>query len=93
MVNDVKQSQLHLTQHDLRGALHRWISAHLRREEIVSVEAAIAEAEKKTSGEIVPIIVRQSFELMWPKRFLTVVLILLFALFGLIGSVLYHIVK
>jgi len=82
MVNDMNQSQVNLTQHDLRGALPEWIRPYLKREEILSVEAAIEDAEKKTSGEIVPIIVRQSFELNWPKRFLTIVLILCFALFA-----------
>ena len=40
--------------------IQKWLKSHLNQEDLSSLEEAVAQAEKKTAGEIVPMVVRHS---------------------------------
>jgi putative membrane protein len=69
------------TSPDLRGELPKWISCHLSTSDALKIEAAVAAAEVKTTGEIVPVIVRRSVNLKPPAMKLSALFILLYCLF------------
>jgi putative membrane protein len=64
------------------GAQHSsipsWASAYLNEDDAQAIENAIAEAEKKTSGEIVPVIVKSSVALRPPSLIISAIFALIF---------------
>lgn len=54
-----------------------WLKSHLQEQDLDRIQAAIHNAEKKTSGEIVPMIVRRSSTVGHVPLVLTLVLLLL----------------
>ena len=65
----------------LRGELPKWISCYLSSSDAIKIDAAVAAAEIKTSGEIVPVIVRRTVHLKPPAMKLSALFILLYCLF------------
>jgi putative membrane protein len=59
----------------------KWVSCYLTSEDVVKIEAAIANAEKKTSGEIVPVIVSRCVKLKSQGMKLSALMVLLYCLF------------
>jgi putative membrane protein len=59
-----------------------WLSKRLTLAGVGRLEKVVCEAEKNTVGEIVPVIVRRSFEFSPPSQTVTLILVLLYFLFA-----------
>jgi putative membrane protein len=64
------------------GGLPKWIAPYLTNAEVSEIESALAAAEKTTSGEIVPVIVRRCADIRPPATLISLVSVLLFTLFA-----------
>jgi putative membrane protein len=62
------------------GALPKWINPYLTKAQVAQMESAVAAAEKTTSGEIVPVIVRRCADIKPPATLISLVSVLLFTL-------------
>ena len=58
--------------------LESWVRKYLKSEDIARIETCVAEAEKLTSGEIVPMIVRRSSSIGHVAPMLLMMFLLLF---------------
>ena len=65
----------------VRGRLPNWISSYLTSKQVISIEDAVASAEKRTSGEIVPVIVSSCVKMKPQGLKLSALFILMFCLY------------
>ena len=65
-----------------RGELPEWVSCYLTVDQADKVEEAVAHAEKRTSGEIVPVIVRRCVTFKPPTLQLSAVFVLLYCVYA-----------
>ena len=62
------------------GELPAWIKPYLTKSQVADIETAVSVAEKTTSGEIVPVIVRRCADIRPPASLISLVSVLLFTL-------------